>query len=157
MGWSRDELSRNEHLYPTGISDLVLYAFFPHEKTLPFSRNKSRRRTDHPCCQDSDNPKQQGGISPPDLGPQPMEVLKKPAARCTLCSRIGAKPDKSESSWQGWSLGVPANGDEKSQRQVESFGARRPDYWRGFYLIKTNEQLTVACVDRGTALPDYTL
>lgn len=38
-----------------------------------------------------------------------------------------------------------------------SFGAHRPDFCRGFYLIKTNEQMPIACVGGETVLPDYTL
>lgn len=45
---------------------------------------------------------------------------------------------------------------EKSEASKE-LKAHLPDFWRGFYLIKTNEQMTVACVDRGTVLHDYTL
>lgn len=36
-------------------------------------------------------------------------------------------------------------------------GTHLPAFWRGLYLIKTNEQMTAACVGRGTALHDYTL
>lgn len=51
-------------------------------------------------------------------------------------------------------LGKPCQ--EKSEASKELKPHLR-DFGRGFYLIKTNEQMTVACVDRGTALHDYTL
>ena len=51
-------------------------------------------------------------------------------------------------------LGKLHQGEGAASREL---GTHLPAFWRGLYLIKTNEQMTAACVGRGTVLHDYTL